>query len=614
MTASSGPDLTTPRKSVRDALLGRAMPADEGDAPKSGRRAFDPIVIAAIIISVAFVLIAIVYPVGSVVIEALSPEAVPVFERYITTGQNQIFVNTIVLGFAVATVGTFVAFLFAYVQVRVEAPRLVKGIIHVMALLPIVSPPFALAVAAISLFGRSGIITRDLLGMRLDIYSWPDIQVPFVGVQFPPMGLTLIMALTFFPIAYILLMGMMRALDPSLSEAAANLGASRWRTFRKVELPLLAPGIASAYLLLFVEALADLGNPLVLGGDYWVLASRMYIAIVGQYNLTAGSVLALMLLVPALVVYFVHRYYANKASIVSVSGKPSGKHAQIRSRWVRWVLLSSVLAIVTLVIMLYGTIVLGSFTKLLGVNHSFTLEHWEAVLFGYGTKAVTDTVTLSAIATPIAGLLGVIVAFLVVRRRFIGRGALDFGVMLGIAIPGTIFGIGYLLAFNTPTEVFGITVIPKLTGGAAVLGGAIAIAMVYVLRSAPGGLRSGVASLQQIDPSIEEASTSLGANQAITFRRITLPLIRPAFLAGLIYSFARSMTAISAVIFLTTPEVRIMTAQILNETDAARYGNAFAYSVLLILIVLAAIAILSVVVGTRTGAEQTTETGGTTWR
>jgi len=547
-------------------------------------------------------------------VEALTPEAIPIFERYVTTAQNQIFVNTIMLGIAVATVGTFVAFLFAYVQVRVAAPRPVKLLIHVMALLPIVSPPFALAVAAISLFGRSGLITRDIFGIRLDLYTWPDLTIPLVDVRLPPLGLTLVMALTFFPIAYIMLMGMMRALDPSLSEAAANLGSSRWHAFRRVELPLLAPGIASAFLLLFVEALADLGNPLVLGGDYWVLASRMYIAIVGQYNLTAGSVLAVMLLVPALIVYLVQRYYANKASIVSVSGKPSGKHAPVRSRPVRWLLLGSVLAIVTLVIMLYGTIVVGSFTELLGVNHDFTLEHWEAVLFGYGTEAVTDTVTLSAIATPIAGLLGVIVAFLVIRRRFIGRAALDFGVMLGIAVPGTIFGIGYLLAFNTPTEVFGITLLPKLTGGAAILGGAIAVAMVYVVRSSPGGLRSGVASLQQIDPAIEEAATSLGANQAHTFRHITLPLIRPAFLAGLIYSFARSMTAISAVIFLTTPEVRIMTAQILNETDAARYGNAFAYSVLLIVIVLAAIGIMSLVVGTRTGAEQATDTGDQTWR
>jgi iron(III) transport system permease protein len=527
---------------------------------------------------------------------ALTEEAIPVFVRYLSSPQNQILINTLVLGTLVAGVGTFVAFLFAYVQVRVPAPRLLRTLIHVVALLPIVSPPFALAVATISLFGRSGIITRDLLGLRVDIYGLP--------------GLTLVMSLTFFPIAYIMLVGMMRALDPSLGEAAANLGASRWRIFRKVELPLLAPGLASAFLLLFVEALADLGNPLVLGGNYTVLASRMYIAIVGEYNLTAGSVLAVILLVPAVLVYFVHRHYADRASVVSVSGKPSGRHTPVESRWLRWLLLGAVLSVVVLILLLYGTIVMGSFTQLLGVNHTLTLDHYRTILTGYGLEPVIDTVTLASIATPVAGILGVVVAFLVVRRRFWGRGALDIGLMLGVAVPGTIFGIGYLVAFNTPTEVMGITVFPKLTGGAAIFGGALAIVMVYVLRSAPGGLRSGTASLQQIDPAIEEAAVSLGADQTTTFRKVTLPLIRPAFLAGLIYSFARSMTAISAVIFLTTPSTRIMTAQILNETDAARYGEAFAYSTLLIVIVLAAIGLLTLVVGSRTGAEQRVDLGG----
>jgi iron(III) transport system permease protein len=158
-----------------------------------------------------------------------------------------------------------------------------------------------------------------------------------------------------------------------------------------------------------------------------------------------------------------------------------------------------------------------------------------------------------------------------------------------------------------------VTIFPKLTGGAAILGGAIAIVMVFILRAAPGGLRSGTSSLQQIDPAIEEAATSLGSSQQHTFRRITLPLIRPAFLAGLIYSFARAMTAISAVIFLTTPKVRIMTAQILNEVDAARYGNAFAYCVVLIIIVLVAIGILTFLVGSRTDAEQSSDGGRSAW-
>jgi iron(III) transport system permease protein len=559
-------------------------------AARARRQAIDRVRAVALVVAVAFVLIAIIWPVAAVVGTAFTEEAIPVFVRYLTPPQNQILINTLILGALVATVGTSVAFLFAFVQVRIPASRWLKRSLHVIALLPIVSPPFALAVAAISLFGRSGIITRDLLGLRVDIYGLP--------------GLTMVMSLSFFPVAYISLMGMMRALDPALDEASASLGAQRLRTFRRVTIPLLLPGIASGFLLLFVEALADLGNPLVLGGNYTVLASRLYIAIIGEYNVLTGSVLAILLLLPSLLVYFVHRYYAERASVVSVTGKPSGRPMEVTNLPVRVALVTVVSAIGLLIALLYGTIVVGAFTKLLGVDNSFTLRNFQQILTGYGLEAVTDTTLLAGIATPVAGLLGVIIALLVVRGRFVGRGGLDFGTMLGVAVPGTIFGIGYLLAFNTPLQVGGFVIFPKLTGGAAILGGALAIILVYVVRSAPGGLRGGAAALQQIDPAIEEASLSLGASQATTFRRIVLPLIRPAYLGGLVYAFARSMTAISAIIFLTTPTVRIMTQQILNETDAARYGNAYAYCVILILIVLAAIGVFSLLVGSSTRAER----------
>ncbi|HOG47288.1 MAG TPA: ABC transporter permease subunit, partial [Anaerolineae bacterium] len=223
---------------------------------------------------------------------------------------------------------------------------------------------------------------------------------------------------------------------------------------------------------------------------------------------------------------------------------------------------------------------------------------------------MTDTTALSALATPISGLLGMLIAFLVVRKQFTGKSALDFGAMLGIAVPGTVLGIGYLLAFNRPITVGGLTLLPKLTGGAGLLGGALAIIIAYVVRSVPAAVRSGTAALQQIDPAIEEASTNLGADSATTFRRVTLPLTRPALLSGLIYSFARSMTSLSAIIFLTTPNTRIMTAQILNEVDAGRFGNAFAYCVILIAIVLGAIGILYAVVGSTTGAERALEARG----
>lgn len=559
-------------------------------AARRRRRAIDPALAIALAIGSLFVLIAIVWPIISMVGISLSADAIPIFIRYLTPPQGQILINTVILGAVVATVGSLIGFLFAYVQVRVPLPRPLKRFMHVMALLPIVSPPFALALSAIILFGRSGLITRDLLGLQVDIYGLP--------------GLTLVMSLSFFPVAYITLSGLLRALDPALDEAATNLGASRWRTFRTVTLPLLLPGLASGFLLLFVEALADLGNPIVLGGNFQVLASRLYLAIIGQYDLLGGAVLGILLLVPSLIVYFVHRYYAERASVVSVTGKPSGRPAELTHRPVALLLTLLALLISFLVLLMYGTIVFGAVTNLVGVDNTLTFKNFEFVLFGYGVEAVTDTVLLAAIATPLAGVLGVVIAFLVIRGRFFGRAALDFGTMLGVAVPGTVFGIGYLVAFNTPVEVAGLSIFPKLAGGAGLLGGAVAIVMVYVVRSAPGGLRSGAAALQQIDPTIEEASVSLGADQATTFRRVVLPLIRPAFLTGLIYSFARSMTAISAVIFLTTPSTRIMTQQILNETNSARFGNAFAYSVILIVIVCTAIGLLYAIIGSSTRADR----------
>ena len=559
-------------------------------AARARRRAIDPAMAGALVIAVLFVVVAIIVPVASMVGTSLSADALPVFERYTVGPQGQILWNTIILGISVATVGTLIGFLFAYVQVRVPAPRPLKRFMHLMALLPIVSPPFALALSAIVLFGRSGLITRDLLGIDFNIY----------GLQ----GMVLVMSLSFFPVAYISLSGLMRALDPALDEAATNLGASRWHTFRTVTLPLLLPGIASGFLLLFVEALADLGNPIVLGGNFQVLASRMYLAIIGQYDTLGGAVLGILLLIPSLIVYFVHRYYADRASVVSVTGKPSGRPAELTNRFAAGVLLVAAMAVSLLVVLMYGTIIFGAFTNLVGVDNTLTTKNFEFVLFGYGLEAVSDTVLLAGIATPLAGLLGVVVAFLVIRGRFRGRGALDFGTMLGVAVPGTVFGIGYLLSFNTPMEIFGIQVLPKLTGGAGLLGGAVAIVLVYVVRSVPGGLRSGAAALQQIDPTIEEASVSLGASQATTFRRVVLPLIRPAFLTGLIYSFARSMTAISAIVFLTTPQTRIMTQQILNETNAARFGNALAYCVLLIVIVCFAIGVLYWLIGSSTRVDR----------
>ncbi|ACZ32000.1 binding-protein-dependent transport systems inner membrane component [Xylanimonas cellulosilytica DSM 15894] len=565
-----------------------APPAAAPETPVGRRRRRtvrqDPVTVSLVVTVVVVLLVIVGIPLATILSTAVGPEGLAVLRAMVRSSVNRtILTNTVVLGLVVGVVGTAVGFLLAYVQARVQFRG--KKILHLLALMPIVSPPFAVATASITLFGRNGMISRQLLGQEWNIYGLP--------------GLTLVLSLSFFPVAYMNLLGMLRSLDPALDEAASSLGANRWQIFRTVTVPMLIPGLASSFLLLFVEAIADLANPLVIGGDYTVLASRAYIAITGEYNVPAGAAYSLVLLVPAIAVFLVQRYWAGRTSAVSVTGKPSGAATLTTGRWARVPLLVLAWGIGLLVVTIYGAVLVGGFVKILGVNNELTLKNYRYLLSGIGNDAIVDTTVLALIATPIAAVLGMLVAWLVVQRVRRGRGLLDFLGMAGLAVPGTVLGIGYAVTFNGPVTIAGVNVLPALAGGGAVLGGAVAIVMVYVARSMPAGQRSGIAALQQIDPAIDEASTSLGASGLQTFRRVTLPLVRPAFLAGLTYAFARSMTTISPIIFITTPRTRIMTSQILSEVDAGRFGNAFAYCTILIVIVLAVMGLLNLAVRDR---------------
>lgn len=238
------------------------------------------------------------------------------------------------------------------------------------------------------------------------------------------------------------------------------------------------------------------------------------------------------------------------------------------------------------IVLVYGTVILGGFVKILGVNNTFALDNYRYLFQGIGFVSIITTTVLALIATPIAGVMGMLIAWLVVRKLRASAGVMDFLGMLGLAVPGTVLGIGYAIAFNTPLDAWGRRFLPALARGGAIFAGAMAIVMVYIARSIPAGQRAGVAA-------IDEASTSPGASGLTTFRKVTLPLIRMALLSGLTYAFARSMTTISAIIFITTPRTRIMTSQILSEVEAGRFGNAFAYCTILILIVLGVIGLLN---------------------
>lgn len=509
----------------------------------------------------------IVYPLYSVLQEAVlgergfDPEPLT---RVITNPvQRQIVLNTLVMGSLAGLGATLLGFALALTTGRVVRGRS-RTALHYIAMLPLIAPPFALALSTIFLFGRQGLVTKQLFGLEISPYG--------LG------GLLFVQIITFSPVAYLIFDSLVRQLDPALEEAALNLGASRARILRTVIVPLLRPGFAGAFLIIFVESLADLANPLLIGGDYNVLASSVFLAIIGEYDTRKAVGFAVVLLIPSLIAFFAQRIWVGEGNVVTVTGKPSTGRVQVFDPAMRAGLLAVSLITASLVLALYGAVVAGAFTKLLGINNTLTLDNFRFVLQGIGTRAMTDTTLLSAMAAPIAGFSGLLVAYLVVRTRIAGRAAFDYVLMLGAAAPGIVLGLGILLAFNHPPLL--------LTGTAAVF------VIAFTVRTAPVALRGCTAALMQIDPSLEQASANLGASAATTFRRVTLPLVRRAVLSGVIYSFTRNMTTLSTIALLVSPNWRIMTAQILNEIDSQRLGSGAAYSTILIVIVLVTIVIL----------------------
>ena len=493
-----------------------------------------------------------------------------VWELFTKSYNRQPLYNSIVLGVCVALLGTIVGFAFAYVVTKTDMRF--KRFLQASTLLPIISPPFVIALSAILLFGRNGLITRKLLfdGLGIDLYA---AGFDIYGLT----GLVIVETLAYFPTAYLVLVGVLSSIEPALEEAASNLGASRWKVFRTVTIPLSLPGIVNAMLLLFIESMADFGNPLILAGRFNVLSVQAYLQITGNDNLPGGATLAMALLLPSLAVYFLQYYLLRQGNFVALTGRASGTEGQAIDKRVKYPLMVICWGTVGCVFLFYGLVVVGSFTKLWGVDYSLTLNNY-AEAFRLGADYIVDSLLLAAIATPLTGVLGMVVAFIVKRKQFVGRGLIDVTSMLSFAVPGTVVGIGYILAFNQP---------PLMLRGTAAI-----IVLLFVFRNMPVGIRAAAASLDQIDLSLEEASINLGAGSLTTFRRILLPLIAPAFFAGLAYSFVRCMTAISAVIFVVSGRWNLITVAILGFVENSDFSQAAALSIILIVFVMTALGLI----------------------
>lgn len=437
-----------------------------------------------------------------------------------------------------------------------------------MATLPVISPPFSLTLSIILLFGNNGLITRSVLGLtNFNIYGlW---------------GLVAVQTICMFPIAFLTLVGVLHAIDSTLEEAALDLSASKMQVFMSVTFPLALPGVLSAWLLVFVNSLADFANPLILAGDFRVLSVEAYLEVTGMNRLGRGAALSLLLLLPTITAFFAQRFWVSRKSYVTVTGKPSGRILELTSPGIKAFLVFVMTSLSLFLVSLYGTILAGCFVKNWGIDYSFSTENIVEALTR-GQDALIDTLTLAGAATPIAGLLAMVAALLIVRKRFPAKRFLEALIMAPFALPGTLLGISYVLAFNRP---------PILIVGTAAI-----IVINYVVRELPVGVEGGIASLQQIDPAIEEAATSLGADTQTVFRSIVLPLIRPAFISSLSYTFVRSMTAVSAVIFLISARWYHLTVLIYNFSENLRFGLASVLSTVLIIIVFAAFGIMRLLV------------------
>jgi iron(III) transport system permease protein len=494
--------------------------------------------------------------------------------------------NTLFLALLVGVGSTALGLAFALIALRTAFPF--KGVLRSLTVLPIITPPFVIGLAVILLFGRNGAVSTLL---------YEVLDVPRSRWIYGLPGVLMAQLLAFTPIAFLVLMGVIEGVSPSLEEASQTLRARNWTTFVTITLPLMRPGLANAFLLGFVESMADFGNPIVLGGNYEVLSTKIFFAVVGAANDQGrAAVLSIVLLIFTLGAFYAQHRWVGKVSYTTLTGKGDAGLPPPLPRRVTWACCLTAIPWALLTAVLYATILVGGFVKSMGRDYTPTLEHlltgfrieqasWGLHFSGAAWNSFWTTLEVSAVAAPFTAALGLLTAYILARQAFVGRRSFEFLAMLSFAIPGTVVGVSYILAFNVPPI--------ELTGTGLIL------IICFVFRNMPVGVRAGLASMTQIDKSLDEASSTLGAGSLTTLRRVILPLLRPAIVASLVYAFVRAMTAVSAVIFLVSAEYNMATAYIVGRVEAGEFGLAIIYSSVLIVIMMLAIAVIQIGVGER---------------
>ncbi len=496
--------------------------------------------------------------------------------------------NSLYVSFVTTVITTFFSFFFAYGLTRTTIPG--KNIFYTISTFPLIAPSIIQGLALILLFGRNGLITRHLLNTDWNIYG--------------ATGIIVAECLYCFPNALFILYTTLSAVDTRLDEAAQSLGASALKTFFKVTLPSAKYGIASAAALVFNLTITDFGVPVVIGGNYSVLATEIYQQVIGMQRFDLGATISVILLIPS-VGAFLLNYYLTKRSYALISGQ-ARPFLQPSRPFKKWAFTIYCWIPSAFILIVFITVFAGSLVKTWPYDFTLTLQHfdfpslggnaplwtkfWASVLDGewksliaYKYAPIWNSLWVSVLVALGGASLTLLAGYVVEKKRPRGVGILYTLSVLPAAIPGTVMGLGYILAFNKPYFfIYGTFWI---------------IIINIIICNFTLGTLSSIANLKQIDRSIEEAAISLGADPIKTFTQVVFPLTKTAFFSNITFFFMRAMTTISAVIFLVSAKVKLAAIEIIFLDIDGRTASANAMCTIIILLVVAMLVAMRLITG-----------------
>lgn len=496
---------------------------------------------------VAGVLIFILYPLLCMIKQSFMGDAGFTTEVYrsIFTEHLKLVKNSTFVGLLAALFSTIIG-LFVALSVWTAGSKVGK-ILESILLISMVSPPFVSSLAYIQLFGRNGLITKRILGLSLNPYGW--------------VGVVVMQTMFFASLNALMIIGMLRKMDMSLVRASSDLGAGSGYTLWRIVVPLLSPILLSCFLLSFIRSVSDYGTPVVIGGRFETVSTEIYMQVIGYSRLDKSAALNVLILIPAIVVFAIYRYLMKKNEKL-ISGNSNKMveseerfHVKGLSGFVVWLGAAAFFVMMALV---YGSIFLNSFTKNMRGKLKFTTEYLDALL-ERNMDTFVRSVKYALIVAIVGSLIGILLSYYIDRRKIRLGGVLDFIITMPYMLPGSCFGIGYILAFNHEPI--------KLTGTAMI----VILNMIYKQMSIT--TKAASSSLMQISTELDMAARDLGAKRFQVMKDVILPNLKQAFATGFVNNFTSAMVTAGAVIFLVTPGQKIAVFTLFDCINTGKYAE-----------------------------------------